>query len=51
MAGATGGLGSGVVVAGTSFAVLGIVGGLIGLALLPLLLAVRTPRPAPILAG
>ncbi len=51
MAGATGGLGSGVVVAGSSFAVLGIVGGLIGLALLPLLLAVRTPRPAPALAG
>ncbi|MCC6831931.1 MAG: MFS transporter [Thermoleophilia bacterium] len=41
LAGATGGLGSGVVVAGTSFAALSVLGGAVGLALLPLLLAVR----------
>lgn len=45
LAGATGGLGSGVVVASTSFAALSVVGGVIGLALLPLLLAVRTRHP------
>lgn len=42
LAGATGGLGSGVVVASTSFAALSLVGGAVGLAVLPLLLAVRT---------
>ncbi len=38
MAGAAGGLGSGAMVAGASFAVLSIVGGVIGLALVPLLM-------------
>ena len=54
LAGAAGGLGSGVVVAGSSFAVLSVIGGLIGLGLVPLLLAVRdrppTPPPASALA-
>jgi MFS family permease len=47
LAGAAGGLGSGVVVAAASYAVLSVVGGALGLALLPLLIAVRTrPRAA-----
>jgi len=47
LAGATGGLGSGFVVAGTSFAVLSLAGGLLALALLPLLLATRRPAASP----
>lgn len=47
LAGATGGLGSGVMVASTSFAALSIVGGVVGLAILPLLLAVRARPAAP----
>ncbi len=43
LAGAGGGLGSGFVVAASSFAALSIVGGVIGLAILPLLLATRSP--------
>ncbi len=43
LAGAAGGLGSGVVVAGASFGLLAIVGGAVGMAVLPLLMAVRTP--------
>ena len=45
LAGAAGGLGSGVVVAGSSFAMLSLIGGLVGLGLVPLLLAVRD-RPS-----
>lgn len=45
LAGATGGLGSGVVVASTSFAALSVAGGAIGLVMLPLLLAVRSRSP------
>ena len=41
LAGATGGLGSGFIVAGSSYATLGLVGGLLGLAILPLLIAYR----------
>lgn len=44
LAGAAGGMSSGVVVAATSYAVLSVAGGVLGLALLPLLIAVRT-RP------
>lgn len=47
LSGAAGGLGSGVVVAGSSFAVLSVIGGLIGLGLVPLLLAVRNRPTAP----
>jgi presenilin-like A22 family membrane protease len=43
LAGAAGGLGSGFVVGGASFAVLAVAGGLVGLALLPLLLMGRRP--------
>src|SRR3989338_1393689 len=39
LAGATGGLGSGFIVVGSSYATLGLVGGLLGLAILPLLIA------------
>jgi MFS family permease len=46
LAGAAGGMSSGVVVAATSYAVLSVAGGLLGLALLPLLIAAR-PRPRP----
>lgn len=46
LAGAAGGLGSGFVVAGASFPVLGLVGGALALTLVPLLLADRRrPRP------
>jgi MFS family permease len=45
LAGATGGIGSGLVVAATSFAALGLAGGLVALALVPTLLVSR-PRPA-----
>jgi MFS family permease len=48
LAGATGGLSSGFVVAGTSFAVLSLAGGLLALALLPLLLATRRPAAPPV---
>ena len=41
LAGATGGLGSGFIVATSSYATLGLVGGLLGLAILPLLIAYR----------
>ena len=41
LAGATGGLGSGFIVVGSSYATLGLVGGLLGLAILPLLIAYR----------
>ena len=53
LSGAAGGLGSGVVVAGSSFAVLSLAGGLIGLAILPLLLvaAARPPGPASLVSG
>ena len=43
LAGATGGMASGFVVAGTSFAVLSLAGGVLALAMLPLLLASRAP--------
>jgi MFS family permease len=43
LAGATGGLSSGFIVAGTSYAVLSLGGGVIALAMLPLLLAARAP--------
>lgn len=46
LAGATGGLGSGYVVAMTSYHTLSLIGGLIGLALLPLLLASARTREA-----
>lgn len=46
LAGATGGLGSGVVVAGTSFAALGLAGGLVAAALVPALLVARPSAPA-----
>lgn len=46
LAGATGGIGSGLVVAATSFAALGLAGGLVALALVPSLLVSRRP-PAP----
>lgn len=46
LAGAAGGLGSGLVVGGAGFAVLSLAGGTIGLALLPLLLLSRRPSPA-----
>ena len=45
LSGAAGGLGSGAIVAGSSFAVLSVAGGLVGLAILPLLLATRTRSP------
>lgn len=45
LAGAAGGLGSGVIVAASSFAALSVVGGLVGLAILPLLLARGTRSP------
>ena len=41
LAGATGGLGSGFIVASSSYATLGLVGGLLGLVILPLLIAYR----------
>ena len=47
LSGAAGGLGSGIVVAGSSFAVLSVTGGLVGLAILPLLLAVRNRGSTP----
>lgn len=43
LAGATGGVTSGVIVAGTSYAALSLMGGLLALAILPLLLAGRQP--------
>ena len=43
LAGATGGMASGFIVAGTSYATLSLVGGVLALALLPLLLAAREP--------
>ena len=45
LSGAAGGLGSGFVVAGTSYAALSLGGGLLALVLLPLLLAAREPAP------
>lgn len=58
LAGATGGISSGFIVAGTSYATLSLIGGVLALAILPLLLAARepsgpaqaastTPAPAP----
>ncbi len=47
LSGAAGGLGSGVIVAGSSFAVLSIAGGFIGLAILPLLLTARSRGSGP----
>ncbi len=47
LAGAAGGMGSGFVVAETSYAALSLAGGLLALALLPLLLTTRTPTPPP----
>ena len=47
LAGATGGMASGFVVAGTSFAVLSLAGGVLALAMLPLLLASRSPAEQP----
>ena len=41
LAGAAGGLGSGFIMASSSYAMLGLVGGLLGLAILPLTLANR----------
>ena len=46
LAGATGGIGSGLVVAASSFAVLGLAGGLVALAVVPTLVVTRRPRPA-----
>lgn len=51
LAGAAGGMSSGVVVAATSYAVLSVAGGLLGLALLPLLIAVRSRPAAPLVAA
>ena len=49
LAGAAGGLSSGFIVAGSSYAVLSLGGGVLALAMLPLLLAAREPTtPAPI---
>jgi MFS family permease len=45
LAGATGGIGSGLIVAASSFAALGLAGGLVALALVPSLLFLR-PKPA-----
>jgi MFS family permease len=48
LAGATGGISSGFIVAGTSYATLSLAGGVLALAMLPLLLVAREPtRPAP----
>ena len=47
LAGATGGIGSGLVVAATSFAALGLAGGLVALALVPSLLLSRSAAAAP----
>lgn len=46
LSGATGGLGSGFVVAATSFATLSLIGGVLSLALIPLLVVGRRPDPA-----
>lgn len=43
LAGATGGISSGFIVAGTSYATLSLIGGVLALAILPLLLAAREP--------
>jgi len=51
LAGAAGGLGSGLVVASTSFAVLALAGGVLALALLPLLLRAGSPGGRPRLRG
>lgn len=51
LGGAVGGMGSGVVVAATSYAVLSLAGGALGLALLPLLIAARTRRPTAAVRG
>jgi MFS family permease len=47
LAGATGGIGSGFIVAGTSYATLSLAGGVLALAMLPLLLAAREPAGTP----
>ena len=46
LAGAAGGLGSGFVVVAGSFAVLALAGGLLGLTILPLMLARKVPKAA-----
>jgi MFS family permease len=52
LSGAVGGIGSGVVVAATSFAALGLAGGLVALALVPSLLVARPAAPpAPMVPG
>lgn len=51
LAGATGGIGSGLVVAASGFAALGFAGGLIGFALVPFLLVSRAARPAAVGVG
>lgn len=47
LAGSTGGLGSGLIVAGTSYSTLGLLGGVVALAMIPLLFAAPSQRPAP----
>jgi MFS family permease len=51
LAGATGGIGSGLVVAASSFAALGLAGGLVALALVPTLLVSRSRTGGPAPAG
>lgn len=46
LAGATGGIGSGLVVAGSSYAILGLAGGLVAVALVPALLLGTRRAPA-----
>ena len=46
LAGTTGGIGSGLIVAATSFAALGLAGGLVALALVPTLLVSRSATAA-----
>lgn len=46
LAGSAGGLGSGLIVAGTSYSTLGLVGGVVALAMIPLLFAAPARRPA-----
>lgn len=46
LAGSTGGLGSGLIVAGTSYSTLGLLGGVAALAMIPLLFAAPSRRPA-----
>lgn len=47
LAGSTGGLGSGLIVAGTSYSTLGLLGGVAALAMIPLLFAAPARKPQP----